>query len=92
MAHKSQWSERTVRIYGTIQSFLYFSRWIRYTGGRKSDGYRIVTFNIKDHYPKGFAKFMFRLFQNRPIGYKEGHFIPTPEELNLNLHPVGDIT
>jgi LmbE family N-acetylglucosaminyl deacetylase len=91
MSHKSQWSEQTVKIYGTIQRFLYPFRLIKYTGGRKSDGYRRVTFNLNDHYPKGFAKFTFRLFRNRPIGYKEGHFIPTPEQLNLNLNPKGEI-
>jgi LmbE family N-acetylglucosaminyl deacetylase len=91
MAHKSQWSEQTVKLYGTIQNFLYFFRWVKYSGARKSDGYRKITFDIKDHLPRGFAKLIFPLFRDRPIGYKEGHFNPTPEELNLDLEPEGDI-
>ncbi len=91
MSHKSQWSEQTVKIYGNIQRFLYISRLIKFTGGRKSEGYRKVTFNLTNHYPRGPAKFVFHLFRDRPIGYKEGHFIPTPQQLSLNLEPQGDI-
>jgi len=91
IAHKSQWSGRIVKIYGNIQRFLYPFRLIKYAGGRKSDGYRRVTFDYADHYPHGFAKLVFRIFKNHPIGYKEGHFNPTPEQLNLNLYPKGEI-
>ncbi|MHA1451331.1 MAG: PIG-L deacetylase family protein [Promethearchaeota archaeon] len=91
IAHKSQLSEQTAKFYGNIQSFLYISRWIKYTGARKCEGYRKVTFNYKDHYPRGIAKLVFKLFKDHPIGYKEGHFIPTPDQLNLTLIPEGEI-
>lgn len=91
MSHKSQWSEQTVKIYGNIQRFLYPFRLIKYTGGRNSSGYRKITFDYSDHYPRGFAKIIFKLFKDHPLGYKEGHFIPTPQQLDLNLEPQGDI-
>jgi LmbE family N-acetylglucosaminyl deacetylase len=91
MAHKSQLSEQMAKLYGNIQRFLYFSRWIRFTGARKCEGFRKVTFNYNDHYPQGIAKLVFKLFKDRPIGYKEGHFSPTPQQLSLNLDPQGDI-
>ncbi|MBN2156648.1 MAG: PIG-L family deacetylase [Candidatus Lokiarchaeota archaeon] len=91
IAHRSQWTERTVKIYGNIQRFLYPFRLITVAGGRKSEGFRKVTFNYSNHYPQGFAKFVFRLFKDRPIGYKEGHFIPTPGQLQLKLEPEGEI-
>ncbi len=88
-SHKSQWSGKFIKFFGNIQKFLYTFRWIKNTGARSSEGYRTISFNTNDLHPKGFAKILFQLIKY--TGYDERHFIPTPQELNLNLHPEGDI-
>ncbi|MHA1518549.1 MAG: PIG-L deacetylase family protein [Promethearchaeota archaeon] len=95
-AHKSQWSQRMLRIvnkFNIITQISFQLKFLTIKSGKFQyvEGYRRVLFTNKDHIPKGLAKIFFYIFKDKPLGCEEGRLLPHPKQLGINLIPPYDI-
>ncbi len=89
--HLSQWSPKMAKIIDKFNPITQISYQLKYGHLKLLEGYRKISFLHKDNVSRGFAKFFYYIFKDRPLGCEEGRFIPGPDELGLELFPKTDI-
>ena len=95
-AHKSQWSQRMLRIvdmFNVLTQVSFQLKNLTIKSGKLQfvEGYRRVSFQTRNHIPRGMAKIFFYIFKDKPIGCEEGRLLPHPTTLGLDLVPSHDI-
>lgn len=90
--HGTQMSVPVI-LFWKLKQLLYFPALIRHNAGFFGEGYRRVNFDQETDRPRGFAKVLFRhIFSKGGWGDQDPRlFIPTPNDLGLEICPDYDI-
>ncbi|MBD3354158.1 MAG: hypothetical protein GF364_21935 [Candidatus Lokiarchaeota archaeon] len=92
LSHSSQ-MEFMINFFRRNKNLLYISRLIKNHATKTAEAYRLVKFDRSIRKPKGIAKILFEIiFDDYGWGDSDPDlFIPTPEELGLDMNPTDEI-